>query len=103
MTISWAALAAALLCTAFGQVFYKMFFTAKRRRYLAIAILTFVMIPPLSYLALRNLTIGLVYMSTALTQVMVLVMSRYMLKETITRQHMLASALLVVGIILYAL
>lgn len=103
MVVSWVALTAALLCTALGQVFYKMFFTDKRWRYLVIAILTFVMIPPLSYLALKHLTIGFVYMSTAFTQVIVLAMSRYILHETITRQHLLASALLVIGIVLYAL
>ena len=92
-----------IVTTALGQFLYKLYFVRKDFRILIFSVLTFLAAPVCSYLALHDLTIGTVYMSTALIQIAVLTLSKLFLKEHITRTHILASAMIVSGIVFYNL
>lgn len=102
MALSWIALVAALVLTAVGQMTFKLYFTDRKFSTLVAAVLLFISVPVCSYLALRNLGIGLVYMSTAATQILVLLLARVVLKEQLTRDHLIAVVLITAGVVLYA-
>ncbi|MGA7304153.1 MAG: hypothetical protein WBW88_04735 [Rhodothermales bacterium] len=101
--VPWIELSLALVFTALGQLCYKVYFVRRRRLYVILAITLFVLVPPFAFLALRHLGLGLVYMSTALTQLMVLGLSRVVLKERIGGAHVVAMALIVAGVVLYGI
>ncbi len=97
------ALILALVCTAFGQLNYKLFFVrGKCWTNLILAVAFFCTIPICAYFALKQLAVGLVYMCTALTQLMILGLSHYVLKEKFTGNHAMALVLIISGIVLYA-
>lgn len=91
----------ALLFTALGQMLFRMHFLRTGKKYLIAALVTFMAVPICNYLALLNLTLALVYMSTALTHVMVLMMSHFFLKERLTIKHYISMSLIVLGIATY--
>lgn len=96
------ALAGALTATALGQVCFKLFFKNKQYHYLIMAIALFCIAPLCSYVALGELSVGFVYMSTALTIVMVVLLSAFVLGECLTRDHGIAMLMIVAGVVLYA-
>lgn len=103
MTAAWIALGGALLSTAFAQLAYKLHFVrAAGRVWLVTAVVLFVGASGFAYLALTSLTIGMVYMSTALTHLLVVGLSRWVLKEPLSADHGVALALIVTGIVVYA-
>ena len=103
MNGAWFALGGALLATAIGQVMFKLFFRRHRYIWLATAIGFFAIAPVCNYLALQTLGIGMVYMSTALTIVLVVGLSRLILGERLSRDHGIATILIVCGVLIYAL
>ena len=103
MIASWMALGIALTGTAFGQLFFKLYFDRRRMVFLAVALSLFLGTQLLAYVALRELDISLVYMSTAITQVMMLGLAHSVLKENITYDHIIAASLIVTGVVLFAL
>jgi drug/metabolite transporter (DMT)-like permease len=90
-----------LLSTAVGQLLFRMYYVRKKMIYLVTALVMFLAVPLLSYLALVNLTLAFVYMSTALIHVLVLIMSHMFLKEHLTRKQYISMSLIVVGIIVF--
>ncbi|MCJ7701310.1 MAG: EamA family transporter [Anaerolineales bacterium] len=100
--VSWIALIGALFSTALGQAFFKYSFQMKKNTYLAIAIGFFVVTPLLSYIALQRLYISTVYMSTAVTQVIILGLSRFFLKEELTKDHFVAITFILLGVIIFS-
>jgi len=92
-----------LLFTAAGQLLFRMYYVRKKKIYLASALGAFLAVPLLSYLALLNLTLAFVYMSTALIHVLVLIMSHMFLKEHLTLKQYVSMSLIVVGIIVFNL
>lgn len=103
MTLYFLALLIVLTFTAIAQTLYKLFFQTERLVYLAIAIILFLSVPPCTWFALRKLDVGFVYMSTAVIHVLVLYLSRAVLKEPVGRHHWIAVALIAGGLVLYAL
>jgi multidrug transporter EmrE-like cation transporter len=99
----WSALVAGLVFTAAGQVQFKHYYTTRRRLDLFSALALFGLVPVVNFLALRGLSFGLVYMSTAVTQVLVLVMCWVFLGEKLQRSSLPGVALILAGIIVYAL
>lgn len=93
----------ALLLTAAGQVLFKHYYRTRRPwdRYLAVAL--FVAVPAINFVSLRGLPFGLVYMSTAGTQVLVLVMSYFFLGERIPARALPAVGLILAGIVIYGI
>jgi drug/metabolite transporter (DMT)-like permease len=98
---AWTALLAALAATALAQLTYKLTFSTGRRAWLLAAIPLFLGATGCTYLALKGLSIGMVYMSTAVTQLLVAGLARLVLKETLTRDHAVALTLIVLGVALY--
>lgn len=108
------ALVAALACTAFGQLAYKQLVDGRRGglrsgwrdprslRLLFMALALFGTAQIGFFLALRGLSVGVVYMSTGLTQVLVLALSRVVLREGVGSDHAIAVGLILSGLALYA-
>lgn len=96
------ALAGALTATAFGQLTYKLYFRTGKAGCVAAAILFFLLVPVCSYVALRAIPIGIFYMSTAMTHLLVMALSRVVLKEKLTTDHAVAMVLIISGVVLYA-
>ncbi len=102
MAISWLELALALVTAAVGQVTYKLYFRAGKRHYLVLTVFFFVLASVCAFLALKQLSIGIVYMSTALSQLLVAGLAWGVLKEPLSRDHGIALALITSGVVLYA-
>lgn len=102
MTLAWLSLGGALLSTAFAQVAYKRYFLNRHRPLLVGAIILFASAAMFAFLALKGLSIGKVYMSTAVTHVLVVGLSRWLLQEPLTRDHGIATAFIAAGVVLYA-
>lgn len=98
-----ALLAATLLCTAYAQFSYKLYFVRDRQTSILIRALVLFALAQLGFFfALTKLEIGVVYMSTGVIQVLVLGLSRFALKENVTANHAIAVLLIVGGLLLYA-
>jgi drug/metabolite transporter (DMT)-like permease len=99
--LSFVSLLFALLFTSIGQLLFRMYYVRTKKIYLAAALGTFLAVPVCNYLALFNLTLAFVYMSTALTHVLVLTMSHMFLKEHLTGKQYISMALIVAGIVTF--
>ena len=103
MIFSIVALVASLTCTAAGMVTFKQYYRSGKRSDLVWAIVLFAGVPITTFFALRGLSLGFVYMSTAVTQVLVLAMSHFFLGERIPRRALPAIGLILVGIVIYGI
>lgn len=63
----------------------------------------FCSIPLMSYLALKELDLSVFYMSTGLTYVLVMLLSRYILNEIIEKHQLYAVALIIGGVLVFNL
>jgi drug/metabolite transporter (DMT)-like permease len=93
----------ALFFTAVGQLLFRMYYVRTNKIYIVTALGMFVAVPVFSYLALLNLTLAFVYMSTALTHVLVLIMSHIFLKEQLAKKQYVSMSLIIAGIIIFNL
>ena len=93
----------AITLTSFGQVFYKLYFQKKKKRYIVLSLALFISTPYFGYLALSGLPIDIVSISSALILVFVQVLSRTLLKETQTTRQLFATVLIVMGLFIYSL
>lgn len=98
---AWGSLCGVVLATAFGHFFYKLYFLRRRVSLVVAAMSTFLLAPVFSYLALHSLGIGLVYMSTAMSLVVVILLSRFALNERISGRQVIAMLLIVGGVACY--
>jgi drug/metabolite transporter (DMT)-like permease len=103
MIISWIALGTSFIATAWGQVTYKLFSQTRHILFFALAVSLFITAQISNYVALHNLPIGTVYIGTGVTHVLVLLLSSQVLKERITRDHLVAVLLIVSGLVLFSL
>lgn len=101
--LSLAFLLFALLGTSVGQLLFKMHYVYAKKIYLIAALGVFLTVPVFNYLALLNLPLAFVYMSTAVTHVLVLGMSNLFLNESLTRKQYVSMSLIVLGIITFNL
>ena len=99
--MSFIYLACAIVLTAFEQISYKLYSQRRSLIYLALTIGLFCFIPFMNYLALRDLTLSVVYMSTGLTYVLVMFFAKYILNEEIRKQHTYAIVLIVSGVVVF--
>ena len=79
-----------------------MFAQTRRRWFFATAMCLFIVAQFTNYLALHRLPIGTVYISTGITQILILILSMLVLKEKITRDHVIAALLVASGLVLYS-
>lgn len=96
-------LSAAILFTAISQVLYKSFYATRRWRILFVSISLFVLTPFMAYLSLKTLPLSTVYMATGLTYVLVMILARLLLGETICRRKIQAMLLIVCGVVIFNL
>lgn len=87
--------------TAGAQVLFKMYFVQKRFLLVVASVGMFCMAPVMNYLALKDWTLGTVYMATGLTYVLVVVLARLLLSEKVDRQTIYAMALIVAGVVVF--
>jgi len=101
--MSMFALAIDLAAIAVSQVLYKSYFTDRNPVKLFGCLALFAVIPPASYYALQNIGVHYVYTSTAISQVLIIILARYILSESISRKKATAVALIVLGVLLFNL
>jgi len=99
--LPWGFTALAILSTSFGHIFYKIYVISKNKWLLMSTGLTFILIPFWSYLALRDLTIAQVYLSTALVPVITTFSGAFILKEKVNKHNFIGLILIFLGTILY--
>lgn len=101
--LSVLALTVALITTAMAQLLYKSFFTDKNYVKLFGCLALFAVIPTANYFALQNLGMHYVYTSTAVSQVLIVILAWYILGESISRKKITAVSLIVLGVVLFNL
>lgn len=95
------ALVAALTTTALAHVAYKQYSLDRNRLYLLVTVGLFGVTPALTYLAVKAFGIGLVYIATSMTYVIVAIAGRVVFGERLTRRTIVAMLLIVSGVLLY--
>lgn len=103
MWIYWLALTITYIVTAIGQVTYKLFAKTKNLGHLIWSIAFFIIAPFTNYVALKRIPSGTVFIGAATSQVLIIVMSRYVLKEKISRDHIISMAFILLGLLAFAL
>lgn len=91
----------AVLVTSCGVVLYKQYAIKKRLLLLVTAIISFILAPVFSFLALKYLSVDTVYMMTSLNGLIVLILSYYVLKEKVVRMQILGAFLVFCGVSIY--
>ncbi len=84
-----------------AQLLFRMYHVKSSSIFLIGALILFLLVPFFSYFSLINLPLSFVYMSTALTHVLVLLLSNYFLKEVISMKQRIAISIIIVGIIMF--
>ena len=104
MTAAWSWLAVTLLATAIGQLGFKHASLRRSRRETIAAAAIFCAAPIASFLlALRQLSIATVYVSTALSQIIVVMMSLKLFQERYSGQQWAGLALILAGVVIFNL
>lgn len=103
MQIYWLALTISYVVTAFGQVIYKLFAHTRNKWHFFWAIVFFIIAPFTSYIALKKIEVGMVYIGAATSQILILVMSHYILSEKITKDHIISMVLILLGLLSFSL
>lgn len=99
--VSW--LAASLACTAAAQLAFKAYFRTRHWWTLAATVALFLLVPYTTYNALRGLPLATVYVATAISQLLVVVLSLLLMGERYTPRQYAGFALVLVGIVIYNL
>ena len=93
----------AILVSAGGQIQYKRYTLDRKRITFTSTIALFFMTPFFSYLALKGITVDVVYMATSLNSFVVLMMSRWWLKEAVSKKQIISSLIVAGGVFIYLL
>lgn len=99
----WFWLALALVATALGQLLYKDASVRRSRTRLFGAIACFCAAPVAAYLALRSLSLATVYVSTAISQLIVVFGSMISFGERYGPRQWLGLTFIVAGVIVFNL
>lgn len=97
--LSW--LAGSLLCTAAAQLAFKAHARAPDRRLLVATIGLFLLVPYTTYNALRGLPLGTVYVATAVSQLLVVLLSLALMGERYTLRQYAGFAMVLLGVVVY--
>lgn len=100
--VAYLLLALAILATACAQIAFKHHHVSGRKSSLLLALAMFAGIPPLTYLAIRGLGVGRVYVFTSLSYALVVFLGREFFDEKVSREQLHGLALIVLGCMLYA-
>lgn len=97
----WLFLGLTIIATVAGQLAYKQFFRSRRTGYVVAAIVLFCAAVVCTYFAVRALGIGRVYVGAALTYAITPLAARQLFGDRLTRNHFVALALIVAGVVVY--
>jgi len=97
----WLWLGLALAATAVGQLVFKQATVRHSRVGLVVAIATFCVAPPASFMALHQLSLATVYVSTALAQLAVVLGSIALFGERYATRQWIALALIFAGVVTF--
>lgn len=100
---SWLFLAATILTTVVAQLAFKKYYLSHRLVFVGAAITLFCLAVPCTYMAVRGLGIGRVYVGAALTYVITPLAAQRAFGEHLGRNHMFALGLILAGVIVYNL
>lgn len=103
LLLAYGLLLVALLTTAFAQIAYKHYHLTGSRRSLVAAIGLFLLIPPATFVAVRYLGIGEVYVLTSLNYGFVAFLGWKYFGERISRRQIQGLALITLGCLVYSL
>jgi drug/metabolite transporter (DMT)-like permease len=98
---SWLALS--LVATALAQFSFKLYFRRRRPFSLACAVGLFLTVPFTTYHALRGLTLATVYVATAASQLLVVLLSLAFMGERYSPRQYVGFALVLAGILIFNL
>lgn len=98
---AYALLFVAVLATAFAQVAFKHYHLSARRSSLVAALLLFASIPPVTFLAIRGLGVGKVYVFTSLSYGLVAFLGWQIFRERINVRQAQGLAVIMLGCIVY--
>lgn len=94
-------LALSIVSVAIAQVAFKLYFNRRQWRILACAIVFFIFVPYTSYNALKGLPLATVYVATAASQLLVVLISLGLLGERYSRSQYLGFLLVLAGMVIY--
>lgn len=94
-------LISAILTTAIGQFFYKKYAINGNIKFLIITLFLFIITPIFSFLALKKIPIDIVYVSTSLTILVVVALSKFLLNESIEKKTYLGILFIIIGVVIY--
>jgi drug/metabolite transporter (DMT)-like permease len=93
----------ALLATALAQIAFKHYHLTGRRRSLVTALAMFASIPAITYLTVRHLGVGKVYILTSLSYALVAFLGWRVFGERVSRRQILGLAIITLGCLIYTL
>jgi len=96
-------LVGAIISTALGQFFYKMFTLYGKKYFFYLTIFMFIFTPLFSMLSLKYFSVDMVYMLTSVTILLVVLLSRFFLKEQITQKQVIGIVFILLGVVLYGI
>lgn len=99
----WIFLGVTILLTVVAQLAFKQYFRSGQRLFVAVAVVLFCVAVLGTYLAVRDLGIGRVYVGAALTYVLTPLAARRVFGEYLGPGHYLALGLIVAGVVVYNL
>lgn len=99
--VSWLALS--LFCVALAQVAFKSYFKERQWPVLACAISFFLLVPFTTYNALKGLPLATVYVATAASQLLVVLISLAFMGEHYSKRQYVGFSLVLAGIIVFNL
>ncbi len=97
--VSW--LAIGIVCTAVAQTAFKLYFRSRRLWSLCGAIALFLLVPIANYNALKGLPLATVYVATAASQLIVVLLSQVFMDERYSRRQYLGFGFVLAGIAIY--
>lgn len=99
----WLWLALAIAATAAGQLLFKRASVKRSRTLTLAAIVAFCIAPAAAYLALHSLSLATVYISTAISQFIVVVTSITIFGERYDARQWTGLAMIIVGVVIFNL
>lgn len=101
--IGYLLLAMALLITAGGQVLFKHYHVAKATSSLILAVMSFVIVVPITFVCVRLLGLATVYVFMSINYGLVALAGTFFFGESMTRTQLAGIALVIAGCIIYNL
>lgn len=103
MLFSLTALSFAIAGTALGQFFYKRFFITNRYRNLGLTFACLGSVPLFTMVALRNLSLDTVYVTTSITIGITTLLAVIFLHEKLSKRDLFAIFCIMGGVVVYNL